>query len=92
MRDRDEAKAMMVDAARGTGVVAGSVAATAAEVARHGVTKVAAHKGAALAAKGAALAGAKVAAVAAVPFAGVVLPVVAAVAAGALARRWLRKL
>ena len=89
---RNEPRAMAVDAARGTGVVAGSLAATAAEGVRHAVTHAATTKGGALAAKGAALAGAKVATVAAIPFAGLLLPVVGAVVAGALARRWLRRL
>lgn len=83
---------MAVDAARGTGVVAGSIAATAAEGLRHVATHAAAAKGSALAAKGAALVGAKVATAVAIPFAAVVLPMAGAVIAGALARRWLGRL
>jgi hypothetical protein len=83
---------MLTDAAKGTGVVAGSVAADAARAA---VKKVAVHKGAALATKGAALGAAKLSpalVLAGAPAAGVVLPIAAAVGAGYLARRWLRRL
>jgi hypothetical protein len=91
-QDPNETNAMAVDAARGTGVVVGSIAATAAEGVRHALTHAATAKGGALAAKGAALAGAKMATVAALPVAAVLLPIAGAVAAGALARRWLRRL
>lgn len=90
--DRREAGAVATDAAKGAGVVAGSVAADAARAA---VNKAAVHKGAALATKGAALGAAKLSpalVLAGAPAAGIVLPIAAAVGAGYLARRWLRRL